>query len=441
LLVLVLPALAHAAGADQLTTAMDRGWGWVLLSVFGAGIGTALTPCVYPMIPIIMGIFGARGTRGETVSRGRAFSLASMYVLGLCVMYSSLGVGVALAGGAFGAFLANPWVVWPLVAFYCVLAASMFGAFDLDLPQSWRQRLSKVGGKGYVGAFGMGLVGGLTAAPCTGPMLLGLLGFIGKTRNVPVGFGLMFTYALGMGTLFLVLALFAQALPKSGSWMDWVKSIFGIALLIMGVYFLRPVLPQLDQLVTTDRTYLAIAIGALIVGVALGAIHLSFHGPFKEKLRKGIGVGFAFVGGSLALLWLISSDLKGWQWRCADAKEDQQKATCFTDDAKLLAEAKAAGKPVLIDFGAQWCGPCKKYDATVFSDPAVHAALADGYVALKFDVTEENDADVAAQKRHDAMSLPTVIIIGPDGEIARTFHEPIPTPQEFAEALKRAKSP
>jgi thioredoxin:protein disulfide reductase len=161
------------------------------------------------------------------------------------VMYAVLGVIFALIGKQFGAILGNPYVVVPLVVFYAAFAASMFGAFELNLPASWQARLSQVGGRGYGGAFGMGLVGGLTAAPCTGPFLAGILGFVAATRNVPVGSTLLFTYALGMGILFWLIAAFAVSLPKGGRWMEWAKSIGGIALLTVGVFFLRGIIPAL----------------------------------------------------------------------------------------------------------------------------------------------------------------------------------------------------
>lgn len=434
----LLPSLAHAA-PSEFEAARAEGWLGAFLSVFGAGVLTSLTPCVYPMIPIVMGIFGARG---EDVSRGRAFLLATSYVVGMGVMYSALGVGVALAGSKFGAFLSNPWVVWPLVAFYAVLAASMFGAFELNLPSGLQQRLSRVGGKGYAGAFGMGMVGGLTAAPCTGPMLLGILGFVAQTGNVPLGFSLLFTYAIGMGVLFWVLALAAVALPKSGAWMEAVKSIAGLALLVMGVYFLRPVVPALEHLVTHDWPYVIVGAGAIVLGGLLGAIHLSFHGPRREKVRKAAGVAFAFLGAATILFVFLAPELTpGWRVPCAAAATlPEHKETCFGDDEAILAEAKAAGQPVLIDFGASWCAPCKKYETVVFADAAVFAELQAGFVSIKFDVSEDTDENLALQKRYDAESLPTVILLGPDGREVRRFHEPIPTPEEFLAALKAARA-
>jgi thiol:disulfide interchange protein DsbD len=435
-LVVLLPEVAFAADDGGFAAQLSEGWVWLFLGAFGAGVTASLTPCVYPMIPIVMSIFGARG---EKVSRGRAVALATAYVLGMGVMYSALGVAAGLAGVGFGTFLANPWVVWPMVAFYLLLAASMFGAFELNLPASWQARLAKVGGHGYGGAFGMGLVGGLTAAPCTGPWLLGLLGFVAQSRSVSLGFGLMFVFALGMGLLYWVLAISATALPKSGRWMEAVKSIGGIALLVMGVYFLRPVLPVLDTLVADTPVYAIVSGVLMLVGIFVGGVHLSFHGPAREKARKTAGVALSFVGAAIGMLWLQSADLTGWRVRCADAKDDEQKATCFVDDQALIAEAHAAGQPVLVDFGASWCKPCKLYETEVFADPLVAQEIAAGFLAVKFDVSKNTDENQALKARYDAGSLPTVILYGPDGREVRRFHEPIPTPEEFAAALREAR--
>ena len=439
LALVLVPVVAYGAEPSEFDKARSQGWLWAYLSVLGAGLLTSLTPCVYPMIPIVMGIFGARG---ENVSRGRAFLLATLYVAGMGLMYAALGVSVALAGKGFGTILANPWVIWPLVGFYALLAASMFGAFELNLPQALQQRLSSVGGKGFGGAFAMGLVGGLTAAPCTGPMLLGILTYVATTGSVGVGFSLLFTYAIGMGVLFWAIALFAVSLPKSGRWMEWVKSVAGVALLVMGVYFLRPIIPALEEIGSAKALFLVGAIGLAGTGVILGAIHLSFHGGLLEKARKTFGVALAVAGTAGVVFWAITPEfVPGWRERCEHEATAEQKALsrCWTDEQVVLAEAKLAKAPVLIDFGASWCQPCKVYETDVFGHPQVFKAISDGYVAIKVDVSKGTDADDAVQERYAAEVLPTVIILDKDGKEFRRFHEPIPSPDEFLKALEQAR--
>ncbi|HEY6033207.1 MAG TPA: cytochrome c biogenesis protein CcdA, partial [Kofleriaceae bacterium] len=198
-LVLVALALVFVAGCANgdcgFTDYQSKGWGPMVLAAFGFGFLTSLTPCVYPMIPITLAIFGARG---KDVPRRRAILLAAAYVNGMCLTYTILGVTFATIGkaGDFGTQLASPYVVFPLVALFLALAASMFGAFDLNLPSGIQAKLNQVGGRGFGGAFAMGLVGGLIAAPCTGPFLAGLLASVSTTGNVALGASLLFTYAI-----------------------------------------------------------------------------------------------------------------------------------------------------------------------------------------------------------------------------------------------------
>lgn len=400
LVTLLLPALALAAGGSAggaFEEQLARGWLWAHLAVFAAGFLTSLTPCVYPMIPIVVGVFGARD---EDVTRQRAFALATAYVLGMGAMYAGLGIIFALIGKQFGSILANPWVVLPIVGVYLALAASMFGAFELNLPASWQARLSQVGGKGYGGAFGMGLVGGLTAAPCTGPILVGILGYVATTRNIAAGGSLLFTYALGMGVLFWIIAAFTVSLPKSGRWMEAVKSFGGIALLAVSVYFLRPIVPALAELGGSDTWFLAGAIALVIAGVGLGAIHLSFHDGWPVRIRKGLGVLFTVTGITLGINWFLTVD---------------QELPWVYDEEAAFAQARAEGKGVMIDFAADWCLPCAELEHT-FASAGVHDVLVANFVFLKFDVTKGTDEDEALQEKWNAETLPAVIFTDAEGQ-------------------------
>lgn len=414
-LILLGSGVAHAA-PSELDALVSRGWIWAYLGVFVAGVLTSLTPCVYPMIPIVVGIFGARD---QATTRVRAFALASLYVLGMGVMYSALGVGVALAGKAFGAILANPWVVIPMVALYTALAASMFGAFELNLPAGLQAKLSGVGGRGGAGAFGMGLVGGLTAAPCTGPILAGILAFVATTRNVPVGFTLLFTFALGMGVLFFAIAVFAVSLPRSGRWMEGVKSVAGLALLVMGLYFLRPIVPALGRITSPRPWFLATALSLAGAGLILGAVHLSFHDRLVVRLRKAFAVALTVAGLSLTINWLLTPR-RALVWQ--------------HDEVGALAAARASQRPVLLDFGAEWCLPCKELEAKVFADPLVHAELK-RFTTVKVDLTEASDASLDAKARWQAATLPTVIVLDGDGREVQRWGEPIPSADEVLRVL------
>ena len=423
LAVMVLfPEVAQAAESDEFQRDLDqRGFLLMLLSSAGLGLAASLTPCVYPMIPIVVGVFGARD---EAVTRRKAFALATAYVLGMGVVFTSLGILFALIGkaGDQGTVLANPWVVLPLVAVYVVLAASMFGAFELNLPVGMQQRLARVGGKGYGGAFGMGMVGGFTAAPCTGPFLAGMLGWVAVTGDVVRGASMLFSFALGMGVLFWIIAATSVSLPKSGRWMDWVKSAGGIALLVVSIYFLRPIVPALEEIGSSNPILLAAGLLLVAVGLVVGAVHLSFHGGAAERARKAAGVLVVVVGSVAVMSWMLTPE---------------RKLPWHTDEAAAFAEAKASGKGVMIDFAATWCKPCGKMETDTFAEDAVYQAILADFVPLKFDVTKGTDQDEDRQERYGAETLPAVILLDAEGkELARA--KDFMGPREFLELLRRA---
>jgi thiol:disulfide interchange protein DsbD len=408
---------AGTAHAESFAEAAGRGTGNAFLFALTAGLLTALTPCVYPMIPITISVFGGKG-----VSRKRAFVLATLYVAGIAVMFGALGTVFALVGRAFGTFLSNPWVVVPLVLLFVAMAASMFGAFELALPYGLQQRLASVGGRGFTGAFLMGLVGGLIAAPCTGPPLAGILAYVATTRDAFQGFLLLATYAAGIGVPFWLIAGFSMQLPKSGRWMETVKSVFGIALLVAALYYLKFIVPPLAEITGRTELFLAGAIGVVVLGIVLGAAHLTFSGGPVRVLRKGAGVALAVLGLFALTNYVLTPKLElAW----------------IKSETTAIATARAEGKPLVIDFMADWCVPCKELEVQVFSHPQVASELAK-FTLLKVDLSNE-DADEALtrlREKYGVASLPAVRVVAPTGKVTAGINSLVTVP-EFLDVLSR----
>lgn len=385
-----------ASAAPDFASSFGSGGAGAYATAFVYGVLVDLTPCVFPLIPITVAVFGAKG-----VSRARALLLATAYVLGMATLYTSLGVVVALSGNAFGAWLANPWVVVPISLLLVALAASMFGAFDLQLPTSMQNRLNTVGGAGPMGAFLMGLVSGFISAPCTGPVLLSLLAMIAKASaegsGIFYGGSLLFTYAIGMGTLFFAVALGAS-LFRPGAWMEYIKSFFGVLLIVMALWFLRPLSASLENFILDPSWGSWVAITAVLVGVGLGAIHLSFHGPRGERFRKALAVGLTVFGTLVAVNNLVYVPPANWH----------QVTTVAQLEAEITA-AEAEGKPLLIDFAATWCNPCKEMEKGTFHHETVEPLLSTRFYLVKIDVSEGTDDHGTMQDAFASATLPSVL--------------------------------
>src|SRR5947209_4817063 len=365
-------------------------------ALFFGGILTSLTPCVYPLIPITVSIFGAR----QAEHRGRSVALSATYVAGIAAMFSALGLFAALSGKAFGTFLSSPAVIAVLATFMVALAASMFGAFEIALPSGLQQRLSSVRAAGFAGAFGMGLVAGIIAAPCTGPVLAGVLAYVATQRNAVLGFWMLFTYAVGMGLLFFVLGATSLRLPRSGAWMETVKSVLGVALVAAAVTLVLPFLPRPGSLPLSTRQIGAIAGALAFAGVLAGALSLSFHGAAREKALKA---------GALVLLLAGIGIRFGW---AGQPRSDKSFAIPWLTDEKLaVQQSRATGKPLLIDFSAEWCAACKELDVHTWTDPVVAKEVSDRFVALKIDATEETEAIDKLSSKYNVPGLPTVLMM------------------------------
>ncbi|MDQ3033229.1 MAG: thioredoxin family protein [Myxococcota bacterium] len=391
--------------AGEFEAAVSSGNWWVALPlIYVVGLGTALTPCVYPMIAITVSVFGAR----QAKSRAEGAMLSTSYVLGMCALMTPLGVFSAISGGFFGEWLNYPAVLIGFAVLFVALALAMFGLYELNLPPALQNKLAGVGGIGMKGAFALGFAMALIATPCTGPALLFLLTWIGTTGNVWLGALAMFLYALGLGTLFWIVGTFAVSLPKSGRWMEGVKSVFGIVLCVMALYWIKDLIPGLMDAFEHTWLVLAIALGIAAIGLAVGAVHLDFHQPRLDvRVRKTIGIGLTTIGAFGVLAWVMTPSLSGTGGEGLTWREDFEVA---------VAEARADGRPYIVDFGASWCGACGELERNTFTDPRV---IEEGsrFVAVHIDLSPGQDTEDkrALLRSYAQRGLPLVVLHGSDG--------------------------
>jgi thiol:disulfide interchange protein DsbD len=415
----VIGETSSGGGGDAFTRALAKGPVYAGLAALVGGLLVSLTPCVYPMIAVTVSVFGARESKSKL--QGALLSLA--FVLGIIAMFVPLGVVAGLTGGVFGSILQNAWVIVGISVLFLAMAASLFGAFEFTLPSGLTNRLATVGGIGYRGAFLLGLVCGVIAAPCTGPVLTGILTWIAKTQSVALGASAMAAFGLGLGAPFFVVGAFAVQLPKSGRWMVHVKSLLGIVLVVVALYFLSTAFPALAAPIRPSTLLWALGGGALVIGLLLGAVHRSFDEPgWGIKAMKGSGIVLTSLAG-FALLIAASKPSRSLSWEPISVVEARQKA---------LTEKR----PLLVDFTAAWCGACKELDKHTFSEPSV-AQEAGRFVAIKVDATNDEDpAVVSVMEQMKVVGLPTVLVYDSTGNEAVRCTDFVPA-DPFLEVIKK----
>lgn len=408
-----LPLLSDAgltgAGSDLGLSRHLGAGSWLAFGIaFGGGIATSLTPCVYPLIPMTVSLFGARGA----AQRGHAVALSGLYVLGIASMYAALGASAALTGKAFGAAMQNPLLLGLVTAVFAAMGFSMLGAFDLQLPSSIQTRLSRVGGTGFLGAFAMGLVAGIIAAPCTGPVLAAALAFVATKGSVVFGTAILFVYALGLGSLFFLIGAFSLSLPKSGPWMETVKGVFGVAMLAMALSYARDLFPGLRPLFSPSAS--AAFIAALVAGA--GVIMGGFDGAIERTTGQKAVRGVALAMTTLAVAYAAGA---GNARSVARSRLDL--AWLVNQEQEGLATAREARRPMVIDFWADWCAACKELDRTAWSDPRVRAE-AERFVLVKMDNSADKMADARSAElvdrvfeKYGVLGQPTVLFIDSRG--------------------------
>jgi thiol:disulfide interchange protein DsbD len=437
------PAAAESA-SGRVESALRSG---NLLTVAGvflvAGLLLSFTPCVLPMVPILSSIIV--GTSGP-VSRARGFGLALAYSLGMAMVYTALGVAAGLAGEGLAAALQNAWVLGAFALLLALLSLSMFGVYELQMPSGIQEKLNagagKLRGGQHVGVFAMGGLSALIVGPCVAAPLAGALVFISQSRDVLIGGLALFSLAAGMSVPLLLVGVSAGSLlPRTGAWMEGVKHLFGVLLLGVALWIVSPVLPS------------AVVMGIVGAGLLVGAVWLfderGTQASGKHRLLRGVAlvlglVGVAQVAGALSgggdLLQPLAGFSGGGGARTsAQAAADNPSFRRVRSVAELDAALNtAAGKPVMLDFYADWCVACKEMEHLTFNQPPVQSRMA-GALLLQADVTANSADDKALLKRFGLFGPPGIVFFDGNGrEKAGTRVVGFQAPAEFGEALSAA---
>ncbi len=434
---------------DQLAALIrDGNLVGVLATFFGIGLLLSLTPCVLPMIPILSGIIVGQG---EKVTVARGFSLAFTYVQGMALTYAAAGAAFVVAfKQAPQAFFQQPWIIMLFAALFVALAFAMFGAYTLQMPSGLQTRLTDVSNRqkagSYVGCFVMGALSALVVTACVAPALIAALSVISQTGRVARGAAALYSTGLGMGApLLLVGASAGSLLPKVGPWMDTVKSLFGVLFLGVAIYLLQPLIPASVGMLLWSAL-------AVIAGFWVFALKARDGGPAPAAVRAA-GL-LALVYGIILLIGVAAGSSDPLQplstLRVGSGNPvSQAKASALAFDTiksvsdldRRVAAASAQGRPVMLDFYADWCTSCKEMERYTFSDKDVQAALSNA-VLLHADVTRNDAEDQQLLRHFGIFGPPTIAFYGPNGEERRNFRVVgFMKAAEFASLARRAFSP
>jgi thiol:disulfide interchange protein DsbD len=388
-----------------------------LLLFLGLGVGLAFTPCVFPMYPILSGIVIGQG---KTISTSRAFTLSFVYVQGMAITYSLLGLIVASAGVQFQAGLQHPAILISLIVIFVLLAVVMFGAYELQLPSSWQEKLNAMSNKqtsgSYLGVLAMGAISGLVASPCTTAPLTGILLFIAQSGDLVLGFSALYVLSLGMGIPLILFGITGgKLLPKAGNWMNVVKVTFGFMMLAVAIMFV-------ERLVTHFATDIAWALLGLITFTYFYVMNQNTPVSFFKGLRMFlifIGLFVSAGYGYQTFSGIGHSNVQGQSNDIAIAHPEFLKISSIEEFNQAIAEASADGQTVMLDLYADWCVACKEFEKYTFSDANVVKALRHS-VLMQIDLTDSSDANLAFQERFSVLGLPTIMFFDAQGQELET---------------------
>lgn len=429
----VQPSAQTENETDQIAEVIRGGnIGFIVLSFFGFGLLLALTPCVFPMIPIVSSVIVAQG---EGIGGKRAFWLSTVYVLSMAVAYTIAGVLAGLFGSNLQAAFQTPWIITLFSLIFVVLALSMFDVYELQVPNFIQSRISRLSGQkgGVIGVAIMGFLSALIVGPCVAAPLAGALIYIGQTGDALLGGVALFALSIGMGIPLLAVGTTAgKFMPKPGAWMDIVKSVFGIMLIGIAIWMISRVLDE-------NITLLLWGALAVFIAVNMGALEpLEHRGSWTlQANNKAIGIivllyGLSLLAGGMAgahdPLHPLDPFVKGKEVQSQLAKDHKQFVKITSEEELNALLEKNRGKRLLVDFYADWCTACKELEEKTFSDESVKMAM-DDFVLVQVDLTKNDDASKTISSKYGIFGPPAILFFDEEGNRQKTadivgFKEP-----------------
>lgn len=427
---------------DQIAASLSSGSAiTTIVAFFGFGLLLAFTPCVFPMIPILSSIIVGQG---KDITTQKAFSLSLVYVLAMAITYTAAGVLAGMFGENIQAAFQNPWILSTFALVFVLLAFSMFGFYDIQMPNFIQSKLTETSNKQQGGTLTgvavMGFLSALIVGPCVAAPLAGALIYIGQTGDAVLGGVALFALSMGMGAPLIAIGTSAgKLLPRAGTWMDAVKAVFGVMMLGVAIWMLERIIPE-------SIAMLLWAILFIVSAIYMGALESSADASGWKKLWKGLGI-ILLIYGALLMIGAAAGNkdmfqpLKGLGSSSHQAQEQHlafKQIKGIDGLNKALASAKAANKAVMLDFYADWCVSCKEMEKYTFTDTNVQNALKNT-VLLQADVTPNDDQDKALYKQFGIIGPPAIIFYDNQGNEKRNYRVVGYMPAEkFAAHVKQA---
>ena len=412
---------------DKIVNALKSGSiGTILALFFGFGLLLALTPCIFPMIPILSSIIVSQSGDGQKMSAGRGLFLSIIYVLAMSIAYTAAGVLAGMFGANIQTAMQNPWVISIFSLVFVALALSMFGYYEIQLPRTLQNKISKTsddakGSGGLLGVAIMGFLSALIVGPCVAPALAGALIYIGQTGDALLGGMALFTMSIGMGVPLLIIGAGAgKFMPKPGGWMTLVSQIFGVVMLGIAIWMLSRIIPGSISLFLWSLLFIGSAVYS-------GAFETSKEGiTGAKKLIKVFAVMLSLIG-AIMLIGSFSGASNPFNplekfGACTPIGQTQTKNSFKRVNTinELEQEIKNANQMVMIDFGADWCASCKELEHITFPDPTVSKLMSE-FKLLKVDVTKNTDTDKALLKKYNIFGPPAIIFYDAKGNELKSF--------------------